>query len=286
MCYLGGGIYKEIAPKYTGEPVKFGSKKNFTVTDAPQSALKDPLSSDLNVGHPSDHDEAQQPSNDTQCNGTDLAGIEDLQDTGIPQNADISEETPSVENQDGPSAVDSDEPPVQNRDGPSSIDNGEPPVQNRDGPSSIDEPPVQNHAALLEQDNESASDVSTQDKKDSNNINPVKDGSENQTDATQHEVSMNETETKTDNKIPSKIVMDPAVEHDLHRQEAIVTLTEFYKENPQYKNNSSVIDAEDSDDSSSTSVGPEPDGWEPEANRKRRKRNTKVIPTNSGQLAV
>ena len=36
LCYLGGGIYKEIAPKYTGAPVKFGSKKkNFTVDDPP-----------------------------------------------------------------------------------------------------------------------------------------------------------------------------------------------------------------------------------------------------------
>ena len=36
LCYLGGGIHKEIAPKYTGAPVKFGSKKkNFTVDDPP-----------------------------------------------------------------------------------------------------------------------------------------------------------------------------------------------------------------------------------------------------------
>ena len=100
MCYLGGGIYKEITPKYIGEPVKFGSKKkNFTVADPPKSSVVDPLSSDLNVGRLSDHDEAQQPSNDTKCNETDLPRIEDLQDTGIlPQNADISEETLSVEN--------------------------------------------------------------------------------------------------------------------------------------------------------------------------------------------
>ena len=144
---------------------------------------------------------------------------------------------------------------------------------------------MQNHAFLLDQDNESAYDVSTQDKKDSN-INLDKDSSENQTDATQHEVSVIETETETD-KIPaSKIVIDTAVEHDLRRQEAIVTLTEFYKENPQYKQDSSVIDAEDSEDSSGGSVAPEPDGWEPEANKKRRKRNTEVIQTNSGQLAV
>ena len=105
-------------------------------------------------------------------------------------------------------------------------------MQNQDGPSSIDEPPVQIHAVLPEQDKESASDISTKDKKDSNDINPDKDGSENKTDATQHEVTVNETET--DNKIPaSKIVIDPAVEHDLHRWEAIVTLSEFYKENPQ-----------------------------------------------------
>ena len=47
LCYLGGGIYKEITSKYTGEPIQFGSKKkNFTVTDPPKSAVKDPLSSD------------------------------------------------------------------------------------------------------------------------------------------------------------------------------------------------------------------------------------------------
>ena len=46
--------------------------------------MKDPLSSDFNVGRLSDHDEAQQPSNET-----DLAGIEDLVDTGL---------LPSVEN--------------------------------------------------------------------------------------------------------------------------------------------------------------------------------------------
>ena len=161
-------------------------------------------------------------------------------------------------------------------------------MQNRDGPRSIDEPLVQNHAVLLEQDNGSASDVSTRDKKDSHNINPDKDGSENQTDATQHEVIVKETESETDNKLTTsnKIVIDPAVECDLCRWEAIVTLNEFYEENPQYKNDSSVIDAEDTDESSGASVAPEADGWEPEANRKRRKRNTKVIPTNSGQLAV
>ena len=116
----------------------------------------------------------------------------------------------------------------------------------------------------------------------------TKDGSENQTDATQHEVIVKETESETDNKLTTsnKIVIDPAVERDLRRWEAIVTLNEFYKENPQYKNDSSIIDAEDTDESSSASVAPEADGWEPEANRKRRKRNTKVIPTNSGQLAV
>ena len=98
---------------------------------------------------------------------------------------------------------------------------------------------------------------------------------------------MSVIETETDNKIPeSKIVTDPAVECDLRRWEAIVTLNDFYKENPQYKNDSSVIDTVDSDESSGASVGPEPDGWEPEANKKRRKRNTKVIPTNSGQLPV
>ena len=116
LCYLGGGIYKEIAPRYTGKPVKFGSKKkNFTITDPPECAVKDPFSCDLNVGCLSDHDEAQQPSNDTQGNGTDLAGIKDLQDTGILyRNSDISEETPSVENRDGPSGVDSVVPSVEN----------------------------------------------------------------------------------------------------------------------------------------------------------------------------
>ena len=93
LCYLGGGIYKEIAPKYTGAPVTFGSnKKNFTVADPPKSAVKDPLSSDLNVGHLPDHDKAQQPSNEM-----DLTGIEDLVDTGL---------LPSVENHDGPTDVD------------------------------------------------------------------------------------------------------------------------------------------------------------------------------------
>ena len=143
-------------------------------------------------------------------------------------------------------------------------------MQNHDGPRSIDEP--------LVQDNGSESDVSTQGKKDSNDSNPDKDGSENQTDATQHEVIVKETESETDNNLTTsnKIVIDPAVECDLRRQEAIVTLNEFYKENPQYKNDSSVIDAEDTDESSGASVAPEADGWEPEANRKRRKRNTRL----------
>ena len=127
---------------------------------------------------------------------------------------------------------------------------------------------MQNDAVLPKQENGNASDVYIEDKPNSNDINPDKDSSQNQTDAA------------------SKIVIDPAVERDLHRREAIVTLTEFYEENPQYQKDSSVIYAEDLDDSSGASVGPEPDGWEAEANRKRRKRNTKVIPTNSGQLAV
>ena len=181
-----------------------------------------------------------------------------------------------MQNRDGPSADISEEtPPVENPDGLGAADSGEPPVQNQDGPSSIDEPPVQIHAVLPEQDKESASDISTEDKKDSNDINPDKDGSENKTDATQHEVTMNETET--DNKIPaSKIVIDPAVEHDLRRWEAIVTLSEFYKENPQLQERFIRIDAEDSDDSSGASVGPEPDGWEPEANRKEEKETLRL----------
>ena len=108
MCYLGGGIYKEITPKYTGEPIKFGSKKNFTVADPPESAVKDPLSSDLNVGHLSDHDEAQQPSNEL-----DLAGFEDLEDTGILPVA--TDGVPSVENRDGPIAdISKETPSVEN----------------------------------------------------------------------------------------------------------------------------------------------------------------------------
>ena len=100
MCYLGGGIYKEITPKYTGEPIKFGSKrKNFTVADPPESTVKHLLSSDLNVGHPSDHNEAQQPSN-----GMDLAGFEDIEDKGILPFA--TDGVPSVENRDGPITTD------------------------------------------------------------------------------------------------------------------------------------------------------------------------------------
>ena len=112
--------------------------------------MKDPLSSDFNVDHLSDHDEAQQPSNET-----DLAGIEDLVDTGLlpsvenhdgPTDVDISKETPPVENQDGPTAVDSSEPPVQNRDGPITTD-AVPSVENHDGPTDVDiskeTPPVE-----------------------------------------------------------------------------------------------------------------------------------------------
>ena len=64
--------------------------------------MKDPLSSDFNVGHLSDHDKAQQPSNEM-----DLAGIEDFVDTGL---------LPSVENHNGPSDVDilKETPPVEN----------------------------------------------------------------------------------------------------------------------------------------------------------------------------
>ena len=68
-------------------------------------------------------------------------------------------------------------PSVENQDGPSALDSSEPPVQNQDGPSSTDEPSVQNHAVLPDQDNERTHDVSTQDKKDSNDINLDKDGS-------------------------------------------------------------------------------------------------------------
>ena len=122
MCYLGGGIYKEITSKYTGEPIQFGSKKkNFTVADPPKSAVKDPLSSDFNVGHLSDHDEAQQSSNET-----DLASIEDLEDTGM---LSVAADVPSVENRDGAITTDT-VPSVENRDGPSAVDSSEPPVQN------------------------------------------------------------------------------------------------------------------------------------------------------------
>ena len=148
--------------------------------------MKDPLSSDFNVGRLSDHDEAQQPSNET-----DLAGIEDLVDTGLlpsvenhdgPTDVDISKETPPVEKRDAHITTDT-VSSLENHDGPSdvdisketppAVDSSEPPVQNRDGPRSIDEP--------LVQDNGSESDVSTRDKKDSNDSNPDKDGSENQT---------------------------------------------------------------------------------------------------------
>ena len=153
LCYLGGGIYKELAPKYTGEPVKsvtFGSKKkNFTIADPPKSSVVDPLSSDLNVGCLSDHDEVQQPPNDTQCNETNIPGFEDLHNTGIiPENA-----------------VDSGEPPVQNRDGPTTdILEEAPPVEIRDGPGA--EPPVQNQDVPSSiEDHESTHDVSSRTKK-------------------------------------------------------------------------------------------------------------------------
>ena len=67
------------------------------------------------------------------------------------------------------------------------------------------------------------------------------------------------------------------MECDLRRREAIVTLTEFYKENPQYKNNSCIIDSEDSEDSSGGSGAPEPDGWEPEANKKEGKETLRLF---------
>ena len=47
LCYLGGGIFKELAPKFTGQSVQFGTKrKNFSV--------EDPLSTEVNVGRLSD----------------------------------------------------------------------------------------------------------------------------------------------------------------------------------------------------------------------------------------
>ena len=152
LCYLGSGIYKEIAPKYTGAPVKFGSKKkNFTVDDSPKCTVKDPLSSDFNVGRLSDHDEAQQPSNET-----DLAGIEDLVDTGLlpsvenhdgPSDVDILKETPPVENRDEPITTDA-VSSVENHDGPTDVDISKetPPVENRDGPITTDAvSSVENH---------------------------------------------------------------------------------------------------------------------------------------------
>ena len=151
-----------------------------------------------------------------------------------PTDVDILKETPPVENRDAHITTDA-VSSLENHDGPSdvdisketppAVDSSEPPVQNRDGPRSIDEP--------LVQDNGSESDVSSWDKKDSNDSNPDKDGSENQTDATQHEVIMEKTEAETerDNKLTTsnKIIIDPAVERDLGRCEAIVTLSSTKK---------------------------------------------------------
>ena len=66
----------------------------------------------------------------------DLAGFEDIEDTGILPFA--TDGVPSVENQDGPSAdILKETASVENRDGPITTD-AVPSVKNRDGPSCID----------------------------------------------------------------------------------------------------------------------------------------------------
>ena len=56
LCYLSGGVYKEVSPKLLGKSVSFGSKRKGI-------HVVDPVSSDFNVGHmPETIDMTEDPS--------------------------------------------------------------------------------------------------------------------------------------------------------------------------------------------------------------------------------
>ena len=122
LCYLGGGIFKEIAPKFHSESVKFGTKKkNFSVEKPQESWISDPLSTELNVGRSSDNlDENPSGSTEQECavDQPDTVMQEDLEGTGILPDTDAVETSmqnsietsveESVQNQAGPTPTESD----------------------------------------------------------------------------------------------------------------------------------------------------------------------------------
>ena len=96
--------------------------------------------------------------------------MEDLEGTGIlpeAENGENLEETTNV---------------LLDPFGPNTIDNSVPFVENPSVPNIIDNsvPVVQNNDVLPLHNNENGSDVSTWDKRDSEDIQPDKDSSENQ----------------------------------------------------------------------------------------------------------
>ena len=95
----------------------------------------------------------------------------------------------------------------------------------------------------------------------------------------QQEIQVNQPGTDLNN-----ISVDPATAKQLRDREAVLKLERLTEDQPHYNEDST--DSELSKEQDGAPVPVESDGWEPESNRRRRKRQTTVIPTTSGQLAV
>ena len=228
LCYLGGGVFKDIAPKFTGGCVTFGTtKKNFTVQDRITDIA--PLSTDLNVGHTCDNFE-ENPSGSMEQDGPvdqpDTELQEDLEGTGLLPDDDAAENV--VQN----SVETSVEESVQDQAGPTRTEN----------------------------------DITNQDE-----LN--------------HSVEKDPSGTV-------KLQIEDSVQDDMQKREPILKLSrcgDGSKTIPevQIDSSDSSLEHENSNDASDEVLS---DGWQPESAKKKdakcRKKQTKVIPTTSGQLAV
>ena len=294
LCYLGRGVYKEVSLKLLGKSVSFGSKRKGI-------HVVDPVSLDFNVGHmPEMIDMTEDPSGSIEPEQTtDSIQIQmdptqqsvptseydgDLVDTGIlPELAqDIDTLVQLDFMQEGPNGPDTNMDSVQKSDEINEVSTHlDEPDRGIDNAAN-DEPNSDNHVDKTNQETEAEVMDKNQPGPESTDLlseNQTEPGLTPEDTTEQQEIQVNQTGTDLNN-----IRVDPATAKQLCDREAVLKLGQLKEDKPQYHKDS--MDSELYEEQDGAPVPVEPDGWEPESNRRRRKRQTTVIPTTSGQLAV
>ena len=295
LCYLSGGVYKEVSPQLLTKSVSFGSKRKGI-------HVVDPVSCDFNVGcMPEMIDMTEDPS----------GSIEPAQTTdSIQIQMDPTQQSVPTGESDGylvdagilpepDEDIDTLVQPDCMQEGPNGPDiNTDSNVHNSNEINEVSTHPDEpdrgiDNAANIEPNSDNHVDKTTQETEaevmDKNQPGPESTDllSENQTEpdltpedtTEQQEIQVNQPGTDLNN-----ISIDPATAKQLRDRDAVLKLERLTEDQPQYNEDST--DSELSEEQDGAPVPVESDGWEPESNRKRRKRQTTVIPTTSGQLAV